>query len=104
MSEEGFRQYLQPYIRNKIPFLAYWYPKGFGLIRLDEVTIPDVRREEIPTGSFPPTRRHVLSKSGRRAWERSMAQLRKHSWSRVITLEFDGERLNRITPEGGFTL
>lgn len=100
MSEEGFRQYLQPYIRNKIPFLAYWYPKGFGLIRLDEVQIPAVRKDEVPNGRGP----HRLSKSGRRTWERNMAQLRKHSWSRVITLEFDGERLTHITPEGGFTL
>ena len=40
MTEEGFKRFLRRYVEDKIPFLAYWHPQGFGLIRLDEVKVP----------------------------------------------------------------
>lgn len=26
MTEEGFRKFLERYVRDRIPFLAYWHP------------------------------------------------------------------------------
>ena len=35
MSEIAFKRMLAPFVRQGIPFLAYWHPAGMGLIRLD---------------------------------------------------------------------
>lgn len=92
MNKEGFRQFLQPYIKEGIPFLAYWHPAGMGMIRLDEVRVPCMR------GNVATTRAKQLGPRGRAAWEKNLARLRKQSWGRVITVEFDGKT---ITTEGG---
>ncbi len=62
MSEEGFRRYLRPYVDKKIPFLAYWHPQGFGVIRLDEVMVPDVPKDEVQALSGGPRWPHRLTK------------------------------------------
>lgn len=102
MNEEGFRRFLRPYIKEGIPFLAYWHPNGMGLIRLDVVMVPvcppcevHMRQDHVPT------KPHQLGERGRRTWEKNLAWLRKQTWGRVITVEFDGKD---IKTEGGFTL
>lgn len=92
MNEDGFKQFLRPYIKEKIPFLAYWHPQGMGLIRLDEVQVPCMR------GNVQTTRPKTLGPRGRATWEKNLARLRRQSWSPVITVEFDG---NDIKIEGG---
>ena len=100
MGEEAFRKFLQPYIEQGIPFLAYWHPAGMGMIRLDEVMIPVTppcelhRREENVQ-----KKSHQLGKRGRQTWEKNLARLKKQTWGRVITVEFDGKDLKS---EGGF--
>ena len=101
MSEEGFWQYLRPYTHNKIPFLAYWYPKGFGLVRLDQVMVPVAPPYERHwKEENAPKKPHILTKRGRQTWEKNMQRMRKHSWSRVLTVEFDGETLYDTTDGG----
>lgn len=103
MTEEGFRRYLHRYIDKRIPFLAYWHPQGYGLIRLDEVMVP--RKPPCETPGFKdsegPKKPHTLTKAGRRKWEKNMGQLRRQCCGQVITVEYDGEN---IKTEGGFEL
>ena len=101
MSEEGFRRFLRTYVDKEIPFLAYWHPQGFGLIRLDEVMVPDVPKDEVQALSGGPKRPHRLTKGGRRRWEKNMERLRRQCCGLCITVEFDGEE---IKTEGGFEL
>ena len=102
MTEEGFKRFLRRYVEDKIPFLAYWHPQGFGLIRLDEVMVPCVRKDEVDgLGKYGPKRPHQLTKAGRRTWEKNLEQLQRQCCSQIITVEFDGER---IKTEGGFEL
>lgn len=99
-TEEGFRQFLRPYVKRGIPFLAYWHPAGMGLLRLDEVQVPTRPPIELQQkDAHVPTRAHRLSKRGLRAWEKNLARLRR--LGRVVTVEFDGENL---TSEEGFEL
>lgn len=101
MTEEGFKQFLRPYVEQKIPFLAYWHPQGFGLIRLDKVMVPDIPKGAVNALGVSPSRPHTLTRGGRRTWESNLARLKKQTWGRVITVEFDGET---IKTEGGFEL
>lgn len=99
MSEEGFRQLIRRYVDKGIPFRAYWHPNGFGLIRLDAVEVP-VLPPYAWRGDGPvPTEPHRLTKRGLRTWERNLARLRKQTWGRVVTVEYDGTELKT---EGGF--
>lgn len=93
MSEEGFRHLIRGYVDKGIPFRAYWHPNGFGLIRLDEVMVPAYPGEQVPR------KPKTVSKRGLQTWERNLAQLRKQTWGRVVTVEFDGKELKT---EGGF--
>ena len=100
MSEEAFRKFLKPYIEQGIPFLAYWHPAGMGMIRLDEVMVPvkppcEQHGREENVQKKP----HQLGKRGRQTWEKNLARLKKQTWGRVITVEFDGKDLKS---EGGF--
>lgn len=97
VSEDAFRQLLRPLIKAKIPFLAYWWEQGCGVIRLDEVQVPVIPPYEQRYGA-PQFRPHTLSKRGRKQWEKNMACLRRQTWEPVVTVEFDGER---ATIEGG---
>lgn len=102
MSEEGFRQFLKPYIEEGIPFRAYWHPAGMGLIRLDEVMVPERPPCEAHMRTdHMPTKPHRMGARGLRTWEKNLARLRKETWGRVITVEFDGEE---VKTEGGFEL
>lgn len=92
MSEEAFRRFLEPYIKDKIPFLAYWHPAGMGFLRLDTVEVPD--RPPIETHyDYTPTHPHQLSKRGRKIWERNLAILKKQSYGKVVSVDFDGENI-----------
>lgn len=100
MSKEAFRRMMAPFIRDGIPFLAYWHPAGMGLIRLDEVQVPrrppcETHYRETHTELKP----HQLGKRGRQTWEKNLARLRKQTWGRVVTVEFDGKELKT---DGGF--
>ena len=101
ISEEGFRRYLRPYLEKKIPFLAYWHPGGFGLLRLDEVMVPAIPTKDTINrqGSAAKKHPHRVGKRGRRTWEKNMARLR---WlgGPLIEVEFDGETVKT----GGFEL
>lgn len=97
MSEEGFRKFLRGYIEKGIPFLAYWHPAGMGLIRLDEVMVPQTPPCE-GGGAHGPKRPHRMGKRARQTWEKNLARLKKQSWGRVISVEFDGKE---IKTEGG---
>ena len=102
ITEEGFRRYLCPYVEKKIPFLAYWHPQGFGLIRLDEVMVPAIPKDTVNEyGSAVQKRPHTLTKAGRRKWEQNIDRLRRQCCGLAITVEFDGENLKT---EGGFEL
>jgi len=102
MTEEGFRRYLRPYVEKKVPFLAYWHPQGFGLIRLDEVMVPAIPKDTVNEyGSAVQKRPHTLTKVGRRKWEQNMGRLRQTWGDRLVTVEFDG---NHTYIEGGFEL
>lgn len=98
MTKEGFRKYLQTYIDQKIPFMAYWHPAGMGLIRLDTVEVPTKPPHEWHRPGRIPTRAKQLSQRGRMTWEKNLARLRKQTWSQVITVEYDGKD---IQIEGG---
>lgn len=100
MTEEGFKQFLRRYVEQKIPFLAYWHPQGFGLIRLDEVMVPKIPPCENHYVNGP-KRSHQLTKAGRRGWEKNLERLRRQCCGEIITVEFDGEA---IKTEGGFEL
>ena len=104
MTEEGFKRFLRRFVDEKIPFLAYWHPQGFGLIRLDEVKVP--KKPPCETHCFAdaetgPKKKHTLTKGGRRTWERNLERLRRQCCGQIITVEFDGET---IKTEGGFEL
>lgn len=100
MSEESFRQFLRPYVKQGIPFLAYWHPTGMGLIRLDEVQVPVIPPCELHRHGENVTKRpHRLTRRGLRLWEKNLTKLRK--LGRVITIEFDG---TEIKSEEGFEL
>ena len=104
MSKEAFRRMLAPFIREGIPFLAYWHPAGMGLIRLDEVLTP--KKPPCETRYFAdsengPKKKHTLTRGGRRTWEKNMERLQWQCCGEVITVEFDGET---IKAEGGFEL
>lgn len=104
MNSEGFRRFLRGYIDKGIPFLAYWYPAGMGLIRLDEVKVP--KKPPCETHRFAdaengPKKKHTLTKGGRRTWERNLERLWRQCCGQIITVELDGER---IKTEGGFEL
>lgn len=98
MSEESFRQFLRPYVKQGIPFLAYWHPTGMGLIRLDEVQVPVIPPCE-GGGKYGPKKAHRLTRRGLRLWEKNLSKLRK--LGRVITVVFDG---TEIKSEEGFEL
>jgi hypothetical protein len=97
MSEEGFRKFLRGYIEKGIPFLAYWHPAGMGLIRLDEVMVPQTPPCE-GGGETGPKRPRRIGKRARQTWEKNLARLKKQSCGRVISVEFDGKE---IKTEGG---
>ena len=127
MTEEGFRKYLRPYIEQGIPFSAYWHPKGFGLIKTGP--IPTVRHEYVlhAPGKADKTYRDYsrcynakertrgawmetvpvdgkpkqLSEGKLKRWKRNIDQLRRDSWDKVITVDFDGRH---TSIEGGFEL
>jgi len=104
VTEEGFRRFLRSYVDERIPFLAYWHPQGFGLIRLDEVLVP--KKPPCETHVFAdaengPKKKHTLTRGGRRTWENNLERLRRQCCGQIITVEFDGER---IKTEGGFEL
>lgn len=101
MTEEGFKRFLRRYVEDKIPFLAYWHPQGFGLIRLDEVLVPDIPKGEVNALGVSPSRPHTLTRGGRRTWEKNLERLRRQCCGEIITVEFDGET---IKTEGGFEL
>ena len=44
---------------------------------------------------------HQVGKRGLATWEKNLARLRKQTWGRVITVEFDGKD---IKTEGGFEI
>lgn len=99
MSEEGFRRLIRRYVDQGIPFRAYWHPNGFGLIRLDAVEVPVLPPYAWHGAGPVPTEPHQLTKRGLRTWEKNLAQLRKQTWGRVVTVEYDGTELKT---EGGF--
>lgn len=101
MSEEGFRQLIRPLVKEGIPFLAYWHPAGMGLLRLDVVQVPVVPPDRWQGAGPVPLKDHQIGKRGRQTWEKNLARLRKQTWGRVITVEFDGKELKT---EGGFEL
>lgn len=101
MSEESFRQFLRSYVEKGVPFMAYWHPAGMGLLRLDEVMVPKKPPCECRGPGAQPMKPHQVGKRGLATWEKNLARLRKQTWGRVITVEFDGKD---IKTEGGFTL
>lgn len=99
MSEEGFRHLIRGYVDKGIPFRAYWHPNGFGLIRLDVVEVPVQPPCERHGAGPGPKKPHRLTMRGLQTWEKNLAQLRKQTWGRVVTVEYDGKELKT---EGGF--
>ena len=93
MSETAFKRMLAPFVRQGIPFLAYWHPAGMGLIRLDEVLVPATKN------GTATVRRKQVGPRGLRTWEKNLARLKKQTWGRVVTVAFDGKEINT---EGGF--
>lgn len=98
MSEEGFRKFLAPYLHDRVPFLAYWHPQGFGLLRLDVVKVPVVPPWDWHGPGLPPTQARQVGKRGLRTWEKNLTRLRRVTWGRMTTVEFDGKTL---TVNGG---
>ena len=98
MSETAFKRMLAPFVKQGIPFLAYWHPAGMGLIRLDEVLVPSTPKGKVNDGYYP-KHPHRVGKRGRQTWEKNLARLKKQTWGRVVTVAFDGKE---ITTEGGF--
>lgn len=97
MTTESLRQLLRPLVKAKIPFLAYWWERGCGVIRLDTVQVPVIPPYEQRYGA-PRFRAHSLTNRGRKQWEKNLERLKRTTCSPVITIEFDGER---ATIEGG---
>ena len=128
MTEEGFRKYLRPYLEKSIPFSAYWHPKGFGLMRTGPV--PTKRNEYIlhvpgkpdktyrdhgkcwnakerTRGAWMETvvvdgKPRTISDTTIRRWWKNIEQLRRDSWDKVITVDFDGT--STVIEGGSFEL
>lgn len=99
MTREGFRRRLRPLMEKKIPFLAYWWERGCGILRLDEVQVPVIPPcENHYCPDTGPTKPHTLTKRSRKKWEKNLYDLRRTTYSPVISIEFDGER---VTIKGG---
>ena len=128
MTEDGFRKYLKPYIEEGIPFSAYWHPKGWGLIKTGP--LPTLRHEYILHVPGKPDKNYhtaytrcanarnrtkgawmesvpvegkprQVSPTVIKRWKRSIEQLRRDSWNKVVTVDFDGKH---TSIEGGFEL
>ena len=127
MTPEGFRKYLAPYLEQGVEFYAYYYPKGFGLVKTGE--IPRSHREydlcqkgktlkhfrsyvacleaaKAHEGSWvePVTvqdKPRRLADGAIRRWKKGVERLRPLWGDQLITVEFDGRH---TSIEGGFEL
>ena len=131
MTEDGFKRYLAPYIRDKVPFSAYWYSRGYGLIKTG--LIPTEKTEYLlcqngkavksygttergyhrcqnainqTEGAWMETRKvpgkpRQLTEGMVKRWKKNLDQLRHTCGCKFVTVDFDGEH---IMTEGDFEL
>ena len=124
MTKERFAAFLRPYIKSGSAFKAYWHPYGFGMLFTEPMQLkvyrytlhvpgkPDkiykdrakceiaVKRHK---GAWMETiletsRPREISKVALRCWTRERNYLKLYSPQPVITVDFDGLRIN---VEGG---
>lgn len=127
MTREGFRRYLRPYLDGHVPFLAYWYPNGCGLLKTGPIpvthneyvlhqphkpdkTYRDYTRcrnmankisgawmETIPVEGKP----RQISAGTLTKWQKLNDRLRRQCGGDLITVEYDG---TNTSVEGSFEL
>ena len=90
MTREGFDRYAGYWQEKGIPFSAYWWPRGYSMIRTGEWTEP--AHIDPNTHKMVRERKRQVSKSTLSKWIRLRDKLRK-SGCYVVTVEFDGQHL-----------
>lgn len=127
MTEDGFKALIRPLIEHKTAFIAYWHPRGWGLLKTGwqstyrgEYIVhrpgkPDKRyrdyskahnREINFSGAWIETVRvegkpRKVSDTTVKRWRAGLDRLRRSGFGTVYTVEFDG---NHIMTEGGIEL
>ena len=92
LSREGFARWLRGLIEAKIPFRAYWYAGGYGILKTGPIVY-------INASGKPATRK--ASKKTLDQWDKNLRVLQKAVGFSVITCEYDGENIEQ---SGGLEL
>lgn len=120
MTKERFAMFLRPYIKSGTPFSAYWHPYGFGMLRTAPIQLkvyryvlhvpgkPDKEYKDRAKCEAAVSRTRgswmevnqvdgkpkELSRVTRRCWQRGIEDLRRYAYGPVITVDFDGLRID----------
>ena len=90
MTREGFTRYVEDWQKKGVPFMAYWWPGGYSLIRTGTWTEPErTVRSKVYPGKQKKVPQYVLNK-----WIRLRDQLRRKVYGSFVMVTFDGENLS----------
>lgn len=84
MKQEGFDNYIQKHVQKGIPFIAYWFPRGYGLLVTGKQYLSD------ENGNM---RKMGVRKAEIQKWKKNVSKLRREWYGDFITAEFDGENV-----------
>jgi len=118
LTREGFDKYIQGKAEAGIPFSAYWYPQGFGLLITGKLTIPGYSTWRVrepngkqstfytyeaayryakpgctPKETKHPAREHGINSASINRWRRNVARLKRAKPWNFLTVEFDGKNI-----------
>ena len=89
MTKEGFARRIRYEMENGIPFTAYWYRYGFGVLRTGPVTLLDNEGKPVLDSKKRPKQKTVSATTLKR-WYNAVEKLRRHRYDTVITVDFNG--------------
>lgn len=86
MTEDRFRQYIDRHVQEGKPFIAYWHPTGYGLLKTGPV---EIRLPERPKPTLK-----TVSAAARKKFYDNLLKLRRRSFApKILYIEYDGSQV-----------
>ena len=92
ITREGFDRYVEDWAKKGVPFMAYWWPRGYSMIRTGEWIEPAY----IDTVTRKAVREHKkkVPQSVLNKWTRLRDQLRRKTYGTFVMVTFDGQNIS----------
>ena len=90
VTREGFDRYVEDWAKEGVPFMAYWWPKGYSMIRTGTWTEPAHIENHRPVRE----KQRKVPQSVLNKWTRLRDQLRRKVYGSFVMVTFDGQNIS----------